>query len=94
MLEKIYGELQEVKNEVKENSKRLTGVEGRLTGVENKLTKLEIKVDNEVLGKITNLYDGYTQNTEISNRIETKVDYLTDKVKKQEVEIRVIKGGR
>ncbi|SNS44040.1 hypothetical protein SAMN05446037_101036 [Anaerovirgula multivorans] len=94
MLEKIYGELQEVKGEVnglkgevKENSKRLTGVEGRLT-------KLETKVENQVIDKIDVLFDGYVQNTEISKRIETKVDYLTDQVEKQELEIRVIKGGR
>lgn len=101
MLEKIYGELQEVKGEVnglqdevnslkgevKENSKRLTGVEGRLT-------KLETKVENQVIDKIDVLFDGYVQNTEISKRIETKVDYLTVQVEKQELEIRVIKGGR
>lgn len=94
MLEKIYSELQEVKSEVKENSKRLTGVEGRLIDVEGRLTKIETKVENEVINKINVLFDGYVQNTEIIKRVEEKIDGLTDQVEKQELEIRVIKGGR
>ncbi|AOY78258.1 hypothetical protein BJL90_06200 [Clostridium formicaceticum] len=108
MLEKIYSELQgvkgevgglksevedfkseveDLKSEVKENSQRLTGVETRLT-------KLETKVENEVVTKINSLFDGYLQNTEAINRVEGKVDHLTEKVEKQELEIRVIKGGK
>jgi len=40
------------------------------------------------------LYDGYKLNYEKLNMLEKKVDEINDKVEKQDVEIRVIKGAR
>ncbi|AKL93644.1 hypothetical protein CACET_c01260 [Clostridium aceticum] len=76
----LKSEVSSLKSEVRENSQRLT--------------KLETKVENEVVTKINSLFDGYIQNTETINRVEDKVDHLTEKVEKQELEIRVIKGGK
>lgn len=108
MLERIYGELQEVKGEVTGLKGEVTSLKREVNDLKGefgdlksevkenckRLTKLEAKVENEMIDKINVLFDGYTQSTEISKRIERKVDHLTDKVEKQELDIRVIKGGR
>ena len=74
---------------------------GRFDGVENRLKKVESLIENDVKKDISALYDGYKQTYEevvdvkkTINEISSKVDRLSDKVDKQEVEIKVIKGGK
>ena len=74
--------------------KRLDGVDNRLDGVESRLTKLEMVIENDIRKDISALYDGYQKNYEKLTVIERKVDDLSDRVDKQEVEIKVIKGGK
>ncbi|WZL73690.1 hypothetical protein QBE52_02840 [Clostridiaceae bacterium 35-E11] len=84
LLEKMYSEMQT----------GFSKTNDRLDKIENKILKIDSKLDNEMNSKIESLFDGYKQNTEINQRIETKLDDLTNKVERQEVEIRVIKGGK
>lgn len=73
----------------------------RFDGVENRLKKVESLIENDVKRDISALYDGYKQTYEevvdvkkTMNEISSKVDKLSDKIDKQEVEIKVIKGGK
>jgi len=73
----------------------------RFDGVENRLKKVEFLIENDVKKDINSLYDGYKQTYEevvvvrkTMNEISSKVDRLSDKVDRQEVEIKVIKGGK
>ena len=69
---------------------RLDGIDLRLDGLDadvkklgNQLTKLEVELKDDIKA----LYDGYKQTYE-------KVTFLESKLDKQEVEIRVVKGGK
>ncbi len=84
LLEKMYSEMKTGFSKTNE----------RLEKIENSIVKIESKLDSEISSKIESLFDGYKQNTEIANRIETKLGDLADKVEKQEVEIRVVKGAK
>ena len=83
LLEKMYIEMQQ----------GFTKANDRLDHIENRILKLEVKIDGEVNTKQESLLDGYNQNSEALNRIDVKLDKLESKIDKQEVEIKVIKGG-
>ncbi|WP_129599263.1 hypothetical protein [Anaerophilus nitritogenes] len=84
MLSKIYGEMQEGFSQTNK----------RLDNIENTITKLETKMDGEINNKIEALFDGYKNNTEILHRLEMKLDDLSNKLEKQEVDIRVLKAAK
>ncbi len=84
LLTKMYSEF----------SKRFDGVDKRLDGVDGRLAKLEMVVENDIKKDLSALYDGYQRNYEKLTVLEQKVDSLSDRVDKQEVEIKVIKGGK
>ena len=74
---------------------RFDGLETRFDGLETEVAKigkdllrLEDKVDNTSKA----LFDGYTQTYEKIVVVEKKVDILTERVERQDVEIRVIKN--
>lgn len=56
----------------------------------NDVIQLEDKIHNDSKA----LFDGYKQTYEKLESLETKVDEISSKVEKQDVEIRVIKGGK
>lgn len=64
--------------------------------------KLEVRKNTNVITTIENelketkktLYDGYVQNTEAINRVEAKVDELSEKVDRHDKKIQVIQGGK
>ncbi len=91
LLTKMYSEFSKRFDGV---DKRFDGVDKRLDSLENRLTKLELVVENEIRKDISALYDGYQRTYEKVCAIELKVDNLAERVDKQEVEIRVIKGGK
>ena len=83
LLTRMYGEFSEFRNEFK--------------GLKNDVIRIEDKLDNNSKA----VFDGYKQTYEevvdvkkTMNEISSKVDRLFDKVDKQEVEIKVIKGGK
>jgi predicted nuclease with TOPRIM domain len=86
LMSKMYGEFtdfrKEITDKVDNNSKELKKLG-------NQVTRLEVELKND----IKTLYEGYTSLHEKLNVIENKVDHLTLRVDKQDVEIRVIKGG-
>lgn len=83
LLTKMYGEF----------SKRFDGVENRLNTLENGQKKFESLIENDVKKDISALYDGYKQTYEEVVGIKKTANEILSKVEKQDVEIRVIKGG-
>lgn len=62
---------------------------------DNKADKQDIVLmENKIHNDTKALYDGYTQTFEKLIAIEKKVDDISSKVEKQDVEIMVIKGGK
>jgi len=84
LLSKLYGEFSEFRKETNT----------RLNSLENGQKKIESLIENDVKSDIKALYDGYKQTYEKLESLEIKVDDISSKVEKQDVEIRVIKGGR
>jgi archaellum component FlaC len=80
LMSKIYGELTEFRTETNK----------RLDSLENDIVRLENKLDTNS----KTLFDGYKQTYEKVMDVENAVKDLSTKVEKQEVEIKVIKGGK
>ena len=53
-----------------------------------------IRIENKLDSNCKALFDGYKQIYERLEIVENKIDILTLRVDKQEVEIKVIKGGK
>jgi archaellum component FlaC len=73
---------------------RLGSVEGRLGGVENELKKVQIKLEHTIEPQIKVLFEDREYVHEKLNSIEQKIDTLSTRVDKQDMEIHVIKGGK
>lgn len=91
LLSKMYDEF----------SRRFDSVEARLETLENgqkaiekRIDKLELAIENEIKKDITGLYDGYRRIYEKLADVEQDVRSLSERIERQEVEIKVIKGGR
>ena len=90
----VENRLGSVENRLGGVENRLGGVENRLGGVENRLDKVELLIENDIKRDIRALYDGYNQTYEELAAVKKIVNDISTKVDKQEVEIRVIKGGK
>ncbi len=87
LLSRMYGEFSEFREGTEEFQKNITQ---KVQENSNHIIRLE----NELKGDIKALYDGYKQTYEKLNVLENKVDDISAKIEKQEVEIKVIKGGK
>lgn len=74
--------------------KRLDGMDERLDSIEKSQRRMEMKVEQSIEPKIQALFEDRDIVHTKLNSIQTAVDDLTQKVEKQELEIRVIKGGK
>lgn len=87
LLTKMYGEFSEfrkdITDKVENNSKEIKTVGNQVTKLEN-----EFKTDAKAL------FDGYKQTYEKLGVLETKVDSISQKIEKQDVELKVLKGGK
>lgn len=106
LLEKMYNEMQtgfkqvrqEMQGDIRQVRQELCGemqtgfeqVRQEIKEVKQDAVRFEDKMDNHMKA----LYDGYKQNTEKLGELESKVGELSNKVERQEVEIRVIKGAK
>ncbi len=84
LLEKVYIELQDTKKELKQDIKC----------IDSRLTKLEIKIENDISQKISALYEDREIVHDRLSKIEDKLDRIDNKIEKQEIEIKVLKGGK
>ncbi len=84
LLEKMYSDIQSrfdiMGNEIKEVRKEM----------QNGFVRLENKMDENHKA----LYDGYKQNSEAITEIREDIKELKSRVENQEIELRVIRGGK
>ena len=80
-------------------TKMYSDITSRLDTIDKKLdekadkrdiARMENKVDNDS----KSLFDGYKQTYEKLNTLEFKVDGISQKLEKQDVELKVLKGGK
>ena len=94
LLTKMYGEFTNRFDDVGKDIKGLTndvnGLKDDAKSLKNDIIRIENKLDTNSKA----LFNGYSQTYEKLLEVEKKVDGLSDKVEKQEIEIKVIKGGR
>ena len=63
--------------------------------LDNKADKSDIvRIENKMDNDTKALYDGYKQTYEKLQVIETKVDSISQEIEKQDVELKVLKGGK
>ncbi len=77
--------------------KMYSGLMGEISSVKQEVKTLGNQVarlENDLKPKVEAALDGYKIVFEKLNTLESKVDNINEKVEKQEVEIKVIKGGR
>lgn len=92
MYSEITGRLDTMDKKLETVDKRLETVDKKLDSKADKhdIVRLEDKMTNDSKA----LFDGYTQTFEKIAVVEKKVEDLATKIEKQDVEIRVIKGGK
>ncbi len=90
LLTKMYGEFT---NRFDKMESRLSTLEKGQLKLENGQKKIESLIENDVKKDICALYDGYKQTYEEVVDIKKTMNEISLKVEKQDVEIRVIKGG-
>jgi len=73
---------------------RLDGIDGRLDGIDGKLSRLEMKVEHDISNKLDALFEFREEAMQRFDRIETKLDDLSEKVDKHDISIQVIQGGK
>ena len=66
----------------------------RFENVENEIKKVQIKLEHNIEPQIKVLFEDRDGIHKKLNSIEQKIDELSGRVEKQDVEIRVIKGGK
>ncbi|MGO1369048.1 MAG: hypothetical protein ACTHVE_07525 [Senegalia sp. (in: firmicutes)] len=95
LLEKMYVEMQGMKQNMTTMESKMTAIESNMTTMEsNMATKHDIvRLENKMDTNFKALYDGLKLNTEKLYDVETRLGSLEDKVEKNELEIRVIKGA-
>lgn len=87
LITKMYSEFSEFKKDMNEFKKDMNEFRKE---AKNDIIGLENKIDTNSKA----LFDGYKQTFEKLTVIEKKVDEISAKVEKQDVEITVIKGGK
>ena len=60
----------------------------------NRISKVEMKMENDISCKIGALFEARDTTNDKLERIENKIDYLTDKVETHDIKIQVIEGGK
>lgn len=88
LLEKMYGEMQNLKNEMQEGFKKN---DKRFAELENKMDRKFVHLENKVDQNVKILHDGYKLSYEKLTSIEDNIEELSTKVDNQDVEIRVVK---
>lgn len=79
LLTRMYGEFSEFKDDFKD--------------LKNKVARIEMKMEHNIETKIQALFDDRDGVHKKLDSIEQKINELANRVEKQDIEIRVIKGG-
>lgn len=88
LIEKMYIELKEIKNDVKNSKENVESIENDVKNNKENIEGIEkivLRIEQNHGNKLEALFDGYKQNTEQLNRIENEVS------KHEEIILRRIK---
>lgn len=94
LLTKMYSEFTDFR---KESNNRFDKIENDISDVKSDILGVKndvIRLENKLEPKVDALLDGYKQNYEMLHETNKKLDQLSEKVGTQEVEIKVLKGGK
>jgi len=98
LLTKMYSEFSNrfdnVEKDIKGLEKDITGLKGDVRDLKSNVARIEIKLEHNIEPKIEALFEDRDIVHKKLNSIEQKIDDLTARVDKHDVEIRVIKGGK
>jgi archaellum component FlaC len=90
LMEKLYGEFKSLDVKVESIDAKVGSIDEKVRSLQKDVLRIENKLDTNSKA----LFDGYSQTYEKLTVIEAKVDDISSKVEKQDVEIRVIKGAK
>ncbi len=94
LLTKMYseftGRFDNVDKEITGLKRDVSGLKNDVSGLKNDVIRLENKIDTNSKA----LFDGYSQTYEKLLEVDRKVDRLSDKVERHEVEIKILKAAR
>jgi uncharacterized protein YaaR (DUF327 family) len=96
-MEKMYNKMLDMEEMIKSNGeaieKNREAIEKNREAIEKNTASI-IHLETKMEDHIKTLYDGYKQSMEGITRLEGKIDQLTEKVEKQEVEVRILKTAK
>lgn len=91
LLTRIYSEFSSRFDCVEKN---ITDLKNDVAGLKNKVARIEIKLEHDIEPKIQVLFEDRDVIHSKLDSIEQKIDVLTSRVDKQDIQISVIKGGK
>ncbi len=97
LMEKLYIEFKSLDGKVGSLDAKVGSLDEKVGSLDAKVGSLKkdvLRIENKLDTDSKALFDGYSQTYEKLGVIETKVDAISSKVEKQDVEIRVIKGAK
>jgi hypothetical protein len=83
LMTKMYSDMQEMKTDLKVTKSDVNKIKSDIGKICN-------KIENDIEPKLEALFDGYKQTFEIEKENSKKLDDISDKVSKQEVEIKKV----
>lgn len=87
LITKMYSEMQELKGDV-------SAIKTDLKETKSDVRKIYSKIENDVESKLEALFDGYGQAFELERQNSKKLHEIADQVTRQELEIKVMQGGK
>ena len=97
LMEKLYREFKSLDGKVGSLDGKVGSLDAKVGSLDAKVGSLQkdvLRIENKLDTDSKALFDGYSQTYEKLGVIEAKVDAISSKVEKQDVEIRVIKGAK
>lgn len=108
LMEKMYIEFKDFKGDITAKvvslDAKIGGLDAKVGSLDTKVGSLDtnvgnirkdvLRIENKLDTNSKALFDGYSQTYEKLTVLEKKVDDISSKVEKQDVEIRVIKGAK
>ena len=95
MEDKTFDLVTELFSEMKNMDKRLSlQMKEMQIDLKKEIDKVSLKIENDLEPKIDSLFDGYKQTYEMCKENNQKIDIVIGELTKQEVEIKVLQGGK
>ena len=90
----VENKLSTVESRLSSTETKITTIEGDVASLRNEVGRLALKVENDVCRKIDLLFETRSEVNYRLDSIENKIDILTTKVDRHDIEIKVIKAAK